>query len=96
MECELYKEYQDINYTLIMGKILRLEVADDVVTSNGGLDLEKARPLMMTGSNKGMHFSTVMNIDHYESFSSMFADGKDPLSKKYNASQKEKIYEPCA
>jgi flavin reductase (DIM6/NTAB) family NADH-FMN oxidoreductase RutF len=96
MECELYKEYQETNYILIMGKVLRLEVADRVLTHSGGLDLEKARPLMMTGSKKGMHFSTVTNIDHYEAFSSMFADGKDPLSKKYDPSQKEKLHDPSA
>lgn len=83
MECTLHKEYVESNYILIMGKILRLEVADDVLTDDGGLDLQKAQPLMMTGNRKGMHFSTIESIDHFESFGGMFPNGKDPLSKNY-------------
>ncbi len=84
MECELFKEYIEPSYILIMGKVLRLEVADEVLTPDGSLDLQKARPLMMTGSRKGMHFSTVAGIDHFESFGAMFPDGKDPLNKHYS------------
>ncbi|MBT8339149.1 MAG: flavin reductase family protein [Desulfatitalea sp.] len=84
MECELYKEYIEPNYILIMGKVVRLEVADEVLTPDGSLDLQKTRPLMMTGSSKGMHFGTVTDIDHFESFGAMFPDGKDPLHKTYN------------
>lgn len=84
MECKLYKEYIEPDYILIMGKVLRLEVADEVLTSDGNLDIQKARPLMMTGSRGGMHFSTVIDIDHYESFGAMFPDGKDPLKQAYH------------
>ena len=83
MECELFKEYVEANYILIMGKVLRLEVADEALTPDGGLDLQKARPLMMTGSHGGMHFSTVTGLDHFESFGAMFPDGKDPLNQNY-------------
>lgn len=83
MECELYKEYVEPNYTLIMGKVLRLEVADEFLTPDGSLDLQKARPLMMTGNRSGMHFSTLESLDHFESFGSMFPDGKDPLKQAY-------------
>ena len=58
MECELFKEYVEDAYVLIMGKVVRLEVADHVLTEDGDLDIEKAKPLMMTGSKKGMHFCT--------------------------------------
>lgn len=83
MECQLFKEYIENNYILIMGKVLRLEVVDEVLSSNGSLDLAKARPLMMTGSDNGMHFSTAADIDCYEPFGAMFPDGKDPLQKNY-------------
>lgn len=82
MECELYKEYVEPQYVLIMGKVLHLEVADDALT-DGDLDIQKARPLMMTGSKKGMHFSTLRPTGDFESFGAMFPDGKDPLSGKY-------------
>ncbi|MGD9210101.1 MAG: flavin reductase family protein [Desulfobacteraceae bacterium] len=85
MECQLVKEYQEDNYILIMGKVLRLEVIDEVLNKDGSLDLTKARPLMMTGSGKGMHFSSVVDIDYFESFGAMFPDGKDPLSNNYNS-----------
>lgn len=83
MECELHKEYVEPDYTLIMGKVLRLEVADAVLTKNKDLDIHKARPLMMTGSKKGMHFCTLQDEGKFEPFGAMFRDGSDPLSKKY-------------
>ena len=82
MECELFKVYEEPDYVLIMGKVLRLEVADEVLTPDGGLDVQKARPLMMTGSKKGMHFCTVTDIKHFEPFGAMFPDGKDPIAKQ--------------
>lgn len=83
MECELSKIYEESSYLLIMGKVVRLEVDDAVLTPEGDLDIGKARPLMMTGSKKGMHFCTVKEIDRFESFGAMFKDGKDPLGDKY-------------
>jgi flavin reductase (DIM6/NTAB) family NADH-FMN oxidoreductase RutF len=85
MECELFKEYIESAYVLIMGKVLRLEVADHVLTSDGDLDIEKARPLMMTGSKKGMHFCTLRQTGDFEPFGAMFPDGRDPLAEKYIA-----------
>lgn len=85
MECELATEYQDAGYVLIMGKVVRLEVADDVLTPDGDLDIHKARPLMMTGSKKGMHMCTVAEIGVFEPFGAMFPNGKDPLSGKYTS-----------
>ena len=38
---------------------------------------------MMTGSNDGMHFCTVNDIDKFEPYGAMFEDGKDPLSWMY-------------
>ncbi len=84
MECRLEKTYEEESYILIMGKVLRLEVDDAVVGPDGALDTDKAEPLMMTGSKKGMHFCTVRTIDRFEPFSAMFPKGKDALGEKYN------------
>lgn len=84
MECELYEEYTEPNYVLIVGQVLRLEVDDRVLTPDGTLDIEKARPLMMTGSKKGMHFCTVAETGRFEPFGAMFPDGKDPLASNYS------------
>ena len=80
MECSLFKIYEETDYILVVGKVLRLEVADEALTSEGVLDVEKTRPLMMTGNAKGMQFCTVMDINHSEPFSAMFPDGKDPVA----------------
>lgn len=83
MECERFKEYEEPNYILIMGKVRRLEVEDAVLSPEGDLEIEKARPLMMTGSKQGMHFCTLSDLGHLERFGAMFPDGRDPLAKKY-------------
>lgn len=84
MECELFKLYEEPNYILIMGKVLRLEVADEALNTDGTLDISKARPLMMTGSKKGMHFCTLSDNMAFEPFGAMFPNGQDPLAKKYS------------
>ena len=83
MECRLHKLFEEEKYTLIVGQVVRLEISDDVLAPDGSLDLEKARPLMMTGLRKGMSFCTLQDMDNFEPYSAMFEDGKDPLAKKY-------------
>jgi len=67
-----------------MGKVLRLEIADEFLMPDGSLDIQKAKPLMMTGSKKGMHFCTLTDIGEFEPFGAMFPYGKDPLAKKFD------------
>jgi flavin reductase (DIM6/NTAB) family NADH-FMN oxidoreductase RutF len=83
MECQLEEELEGKSHVLIVGKVLRLEVVDEVILPDGSLDLEKAKPLMITGNKKGMNFSTVVGIDRFEPFAGMFPDSQDPLAKKY-------------
>ncbi|SHF17594.1 NADH-FMN oxidoreductase RutF, flavin reductase (DIM6/NTAB) family [Desulfacinum infernum DSM 9756] len=83
MECALFKEYAEPGFVLIVGKVLRLEVADEVLNATGELDVAKARPLMMTGSRNGMHFCTLTDIGEFHPFGAMFPNGKDPLAGKY-------------
>lgn len=84
MECRLYKEYVESNYTLVVGQVLRLEIADDVLNPDGSLNLLLANPLMMTGTPKGMNYCTVRDLERIEPFGAMFPDGKDPLAAKYS------------
>ncbi len=83
MECQYIQEYTQDKYTLLIGKVVRLEVADYALKDDGSLNLEQAKPLMMTGLGRGMHFCTVCEIEKFEPYSAMFLDGKDPLSAKY-------------
>ena len=81
MECTRHMEYEESDYVLVVGKVVRLEVADKALNSDGYLDVKKAKPLMMTGSAKGMHYCTVADLGRYDPFGAMFPDGKDPLEK---------------
>jgi flavin reductase (DIM6/NTAB) family NADH-FMN oxidoreductase RutF len=83
MECTRHTEYEEADYILIVGRVLRLEVADRVLTVDHRLDLAKARPLMITGSAGGMHFCTAADIGRFEPFGAMFPGGTDPLGKRY-------------
>ncbi|MGB9617002.1 MAG: flavin reductase family protein [Desulfomonilaceae bacterium] len=86
MECELVEEYRQEAYVLFIGKVLRLEVADHVLKADGSLDLQKAKPLMMMGLGKGMHFCTVADIGKFEPYAAMFTNGKDPVAANYEGS----------
>jgi flavin reductase (DIM6/NTAB) family NADH-FMN oxidoreductase RutF len=88
MECQLYREFEDeyngFPYTLIIGKVTYLEIEDNVYNpEDGSWDVEKAKPLMMTGSDRGMHFCTIKDINKFEPFGAMFPGGKDPLEGMY-------------
>ena len=83
MECVLSKEYEESKYTLITGKVLRLEIADDALNPDGTLNVSKAKPLMATGGKKGLNYGTIMDLGRKDSFGAMFPDGKDPLEGLY-------------
>jgi len=83
MECERVKEFEEERYVLIVGRVLRLEVDDAVLKADGSLDIDSARPLLITGSKQGMHFCTLQDLGISEPFSAMFPDGKDPFEKNY-------------
>ena len=76
----MVKEYDEDRFVLLLGKVVRLEVRDDVLTPDGSLDVDKARPLLMTGSKKEMHYSTLKDIAQTDAFGAMFPDGRDPLA----------------
>ena len=88
MECKLHniieEDYDGFPYLFIIGKVVHLEVDDDIYNpEDGSWDIEKAKPLMMTESDQGMHFCTLNDIDKFEPYGAMFEDGKDPLSWLY-------------
>ncbi|MCO5382839.1 MAG: flavin reductase family protein [Methanosarcina barkeri] len=88
MECKLHNIHEEVYggfpYLLIFGKVVHLEVEDNIYNKEkGSWDIEKAKPLMMTGSDHGMHFCTVKDIGKFEPYGAMFENGKDPLSWMY-------------
>ncbi len=82
MECSLYREYEEEEYVLITGRVLRLEADDNVLTPEGALDVQKARPLIMTGGKNGMNFCTAVELGRSEPFGAMFPGGMDPAAEK--------------
>jgi flavin reductase (DIM6/NTAB) family NADH-FMN oxidoreductase RutF len=83
MECTLDKLFEEPRYILIMGKVVHLEIDDAVYCPDGSLDVERAKPLFMTGSNAAMHYCTVTDTGRSDSFGAMFPDRKDPLERMY-------------
>jgi len=83
MECERVTLYEEASYVLIVGRVLRLEAADEVMGEDDGLDIEKARPLLVTGNKRGMSYCTLKSLDKEDPFSAMFPDGKDPVGALY-------------
>ncbi len=88
MECKLHSIHEEVYggfpFLLILGKVVHLEVEGSIYNSeDGSWDIEKAKPLMMTESDYGMHFCTINEIDEFRPYGAMFEDGKDPLSWMY-------------
>jgi len=83
MECSLKTLYEEPQYILIIGKVLRLEVAEGIYNSDGSWKVDAAKPLMMVGSDSEMHYCTVTDTGKSDPFSAMFPDRKDPLGKMY-------------
>jgi flavin reductase (DIM6/NTAB) family NADH-FMN oxidoreductase RutF len=83
MECKLDKMFEETQYMLLMGKVVHLEVVDDIYRPDGSWDLEKAKPLMMAGSDTAMRYCTVTDTGKSDPFGAMFPDGKDPMAKMY-------------
>ncbi len=86
LECTMHKEYAESNYVLVVGQVERLEVSDMCLKSDGSLDISKARPLVMFGSKKEMHYCTVAELGKTDPYAAMFPDGKDPLANLYDES----------
>ena len=83
MECELVKQYVEKSHVLVLGRVVNLEFDRNCLDENGGLDPEKAQPLMMLQNNKGMRFVTVRDIGVFEPYGAMFFDGEDMLAEHY-------------
>jgi flavin reductase (DIM6/NTAB) family NADH-FMN oxidoreductase RutF len=83
MECRLDKMFEETQYILLMGKVVHLEVVDEICRPDGSWDIDMAKPLMMTGSNTAMRYCTVTYTGKSDPFGAMFPDGKDPMAKMY-------------
>ena len=55
-ECTVEEEIAREKYVLIVGRVVHLEADDRFFSPENGMDFEKAMPLCIMGSNKGMQF----------------------------------------
>jgi len=56
-ECVLVEEVSRQKYSLIIGKVVHLEVDEDYFDLNGDMNIEKARPLVAVIGEKGTWFT---------------------------------------
>ncbi len=83
MECTLDKLIEEPSYILIIGKVVHLEILDEIYRPDGSWDVERAEPLFMIGSNTHMHYCTVTDTGRSDPFSAMFPHNIDPIAGKY-------------
>lgn len=71
-ECTLVEEILRKNYSLIIGKVVSLEVNDDYYNASGTMDIERARPLTVMLGNKSMQYTTPVKYGRCAEYSEMF------------------------
>ncbi|WP_406543223.1 flavin reductase family protein [Clostridium ljungdahlii] len=76
-ECKLVEEIKREKYSLIIGKVVSLEVNDNFFNEDGDMDYEKAKPLSIMLGNKGMWFTHPVFTGKYNKYSEMFIEQKD-------------------
>ncbi len=73
MECTLDKEVsQEGKYSIIIGKVVHLEVDDRYLTETGDMDFERARPLSVMLGDTGMHYTVPSGTGDYREYAEMF------------------------
>ena len=76
MECVLSREVvEDGQYSIIIGKVVHLEVDDRYLAENGDMDFEKARPLSVVAGDSGMHYTVPAGTGDYREYAEMFTGG---------------------
>ena len=77
MECTLDREVvEEGKYSIIIGKIVHLEVDDEYLAENGDMDFEKARPLSVMLGETGMYYTVPAGTGDYREYAEMFTGGK--------------------
>lgn len=64
-ECRLVEEIQREKYSLIIGKVVHLELEDNFFSGNGDMDFEQAKPLTVVIGEKGAWFTRPTYIGKY-------------------------------
>ncbi|AKB24735.1 hypothetical protein MSMTP_1266 [Methanosarcina sp. MTP4] len=78
-ECTLVEEILREKFSLIIGKVVNLEVDERFFDEEGKMDFEKAKPLTCILGPKGLTFTYPANAGKSTSYAEMFLAGKDPM-----------------
>ena len=76
MECTLDQEVtEEGKYSIIIGKVVHLEVDDRYLAENGDMDFEKAHPLSVVAGGAGMYYTVPAGTGDYREYAEMFTGG---------------------
>lgn len=81
-ECTLVEEILREKFSLIIGKVINLEVDERFFDEEGKMDFEKAKPLTCILGAKGLTFTYPANTGKSASYAEMFLGGEDTVSQK--------------
>lgn len=79
-ECTLVEEILREKFSLIIGKVVNLEVDGNFFDDEGRMDFEKAKPLSCILGPKGLTFTCPRDTGRSADYSEMFLGGKEVLS----------------
>lgn len=68
-------------FSLIIGKVVNLEVNENFFDEEGRMDFEKAKPLSCTLGSKDLTFTCPRSTGKSADYSEMFIGGKEVLSR---------------
>ncbi|MBC2697367.1 MAG: hypothetical protein HF976_02290 [ANME-2 cluster archaeon] len=63
-------------YSIIIGKVVHLEVDDRYLAENGDMDFERAHPLSVMLGETGMYYTVPAGTGDYREYAEMFTVGK--------------------
>ncbi|MDD3043627.1 MAG: flavin reductase family protein [Methanosarcinaceae archaeon] len=80
-ECTLVEEILREKFSIIIGKVVNLEVDERFFNEEGRMDFENAKPLTCILGSKGLTFTHPGPACKSINYAEMFRGGKDPLEK---------------
>jgi flavin reductase (DIM6/NTAB) family NADH-FMN oxidoreductase RutF len=75
-ECTLEEEILREKFSLIIGKVVNLEVDENFFDEEGRMDFEKAKPLSCILGSKGLTFTSPRSSGKSADYSEMFLEEK--------------------
>lgn len=81
-ECTLVEEVMREKFSLIIGKVVNLEVDENFFDEEGRMDFEKAKPLSCVLGPRGLTFTSPKDAGKSADYAEMFLGGKEILGQR--------------